>query len=109
MLSHSKQTERPVQRPWGGNAIAEFEESIKVQMEEIAKIEKTLIDTVLLFSDKFETKKRDKNILDFHDMEHMALDILISRKEDPKTGERTWEASLRRLDYLEMSYFPFTF
>jgi len=34
MLSHSKQTERPVQRPWGGNAIAEFEESIKVQMEE---------------------------------------------------------------------------
>lgn len=74
-------------------------DAIKAQMKAIAKIEKILIDTVLLFSDKFEAKKRDKNILDFHDMEHMALDILISRKTDPKTGERTWEATKTALDY----------
>ena len=43
--------------------------TIEEQMKEIAKIEKTLIDAVLLFSDKFEAKKREKNILDFHIME----------------------------------------
>ena len=74
-------------------------DTIEAQMTEIAKIEKTLIDTVLQFSDRFEAKKREKNILDFHDMEHLALEILISRKIDPITGERTWEPTKTALDY----------
>ena len=73
--------------------------TIEEQMKEIAKIEKTLIDAVLLFSDKFEAKKREKNILDFHDMEHMALDILISRKVDSETGEKGWEPTQTAIDY----------
>ena len=36
--------------------------TITEQMKEIAKIEKTLIDAVVLFSDKFEARKREKNI-----------------------------------------------
>lgn len=35
-----------------------------------------LIDTVILFSDEFEKKKREKNVVDFSDLEHMTLDIL---------------------------------
>ena len=73
--------------------------TIKAQMKELAKVEKTLIDAVLLFSDKFEARKREKNILDFHDMEHMALDILLSRKVDSETGEKTWEPTQTAKDY----------
>lgn len=36
MLSHSKQREKDGTKALGGNAIAEFEESIKVQMEEVS-------------------------------------------------------------------------
>ena len=66
-------------------------ETIIKQMQETAKIEKTLIDTVLLFGKRFEEKKRQKNILDFHDMEHLALNILIERKTDSETGEKIWK------------------
>ncbi len=74
-------------------------ETMEEQMKEIAKVEKTLIDTVILFSDRFEAKKRDRNILDFSDMEHMALDILISRKIDPETGEKSFEPTKTAIDY----------
>ncbi len=79
------------------------EETIKKQMEDTAAIEKTLIDTVLLFQKRFEERKREKNILDFHDMEHMALDILIQRKTDENTGEKSWEPTKIAKDYA--SYF----
>ena len=78
-------------------------ETVKQQMEETAKVEKVLIDTVLLFTNRFEARKREKNILDFHDMEHLALDILIQRIEDEKTGEKSWKPTKAALDY--RSYF----
>ena len=78
-------------------------ETVKHQMEETAKVEKALIDTVLLFTNRFEARKREKNILDFHDMEHLALDILIQRIEDEKTGEKSWKPTKAALDY--RSYF----
>ncbi len=37
------------------------------------------------FSQKFTEKKRSKNLLDFSDMEHLALKILIDRKEGIST------------------------
>ena len=48
----------------------------------------TLIDLVLDFANEFESAKRDRNILDFTDMEHMAVQILIEKYDD-KTGEYT--------------------
>ena len=74
-------------------------ETIIKQMQETAGIEKTLIDTVLLFEKRFEEKKRQKNILDFHDMEHLALNILIERITDPETGEKTWKPTKVAEDY----------
>ncbi len=48
------------------------------QMYEILSEIKNLI---IEFSDKFSTKKREKNIIDFNDMEHFALDILVNFKD----------------------------
>ena len=38
-----------------------------------------LIGLVLEFAKQFQKKKRDKNIIDFGDMEHFALDILVKK------------------------------
>lgn len=41
-----------------------------------------LVDLTISFMGAFEQKKREKNILDFSDLEHMALDILAKPEED---------------------------
>lgn len=38
------------------------------------------------FTDAFDAKKREKNILDFSDLEHFALKILLN--EDTKNRQR---------------------
>ncbi|MCR5847928.1 MAG: helicase-exonuclease AddAB subunit AddA [Lachnospiraceae bacterium] len=42
-----------------------------------------IIEFLLLFMDNFDAKKREEGIIDFNDMEHMALEIL-AKKEDGK-------------------------
>lgn len=46
------------------------------------RILKILQDLILEFSEKFAAKKTEKNIIDFHDIEHLALKILINKQED---------------------------
>ncbi len=41
-----------------------------------------LADLALLFKEKLDAKKREKNLLDFADMEHMALQILTRKRPD---------------------------
>lgn len=41
-----------------------------------------LIALTLEFTRQYGERKRQKNLLDFSDMEHFALDILVERKED---------------------------
>ncbi len=41
-----------------------------------------LVNLVLQFKQMFDAKKREENIIDFHDMEHFALEILLDKKED---------------------------
>ena len=43
---------------------------------------KKLQDIIIEFSEKFYQKKREKNIIDFNDMEHLALKILLEKDED---------------------------
>lgn len=43
---------------------------------------KGLIELTLCFKQKLDEKKREKNLIDFSDMEHFALDILIKRGEN---------------------------
>ena len=37
---------------------------------------RAISDTVLAFSEEYKAQKRDKNVIDFNDMEHMAVSIL---------------------------------
>ena len=41
-----------------------------------------LVDLALLFGERLTEKKREKNLLDFEDMEHLALQILLKEEED---------------------------
>ena len=41
-----------------------------------------LVELTLLFQETFARTKREKNILDFDDIEHFALSILLRRNEN---------------------------
>ena len=50
--------------------------------EECQKIAGELMDLVLSFDRRMREKKQEKKLIDFSDMEHLALDILLSRDEE---------------------------
>lgn len=56
--------------------------SVVDTMNRIAGPLNTLIDTVLGFMKAFEEEKKQKNAIDFADLEHDALNILVERKPD---------------------------
>lgn len=51
-------------------------------MQACEKPVSVMIDLVKAFTKEFEKQKREKNLLDFSDLEHLALSILVQRKED---------------------------
>ena len=63
--------------------------SVVTKMKENAKIIDSLIDTVLLFKEELDQKKREKKLIDFSDMEHLALQILLENKEGFYVPTRT--------------------
>lgn len=63
-------------------------------MQEASLAISTLIDLALAFKEALDQKKRDENIIDFNDMEHLALSILVKRGE---TGG--YEPTGTALDY----------
>lgn len=58
-----------------------LEESIN-DIRKASKSVNTLINLVIDFTERFDKKKREKNIVDFADIEHMALDILVKPGEN---------------------------
>ncbi len=69
------------------------------RMQDCAEAVCTLIDLCLLFMDGLDDVKRDKKVLDFSDMEHMALDILVKREEDGRLCPT--QTALEYRDYFE--------
>ena len=68
-----------------------FVSSSEEAIQDILEMHKTLImlkNLIFEFDDLFTKKKKDKNIVDFSDVEHYALQILVREKEDGK-HERT--------------------
>ena len=61
---------------WRESSLLELLSCCKKPME-------SLVELTLSFQERFSEKKRGKNLLDFTDMEHFALDILV-RKEGEK-------------------------
>lgn len=57
-------------------------EEIVRQMGVCMEAVSALVDLTLLFKNEFDARKRAKNLIDFDDMEHFALSILLERKED---------------------------
>ncbi|MBQ9000206.1 MAG: helicase-exonuclease AddAB subunit AddA, partial [Clostridium sp.] len=59
-------------------------EDIKEELKLLYPIVKAVSDTVLKFDKAYEDKKREKGIIDFNDIEHFALKILIGKDEEGK-------------------------
>ena len=55
----------------------QIKQDMKYMYEILIKIKSLIIE----FSNLFETKKREKNIIDFNNIEHFALEILVKRNE----------------------------
>lgn len=65
-----------------------FSRSMEQQLEQIRAIRpvaEALVQVTLRFSEDFARRKQEKNIVDFGDLEHFALRILV----DEETGEPT--------------------
>lgn len=62
---------------FGGSA-----EQVCRQMAECQTAVAALVDLTLAFKEAFDAAKRDKNILDFDDIEHFALQVLLRREGD---------------------------
>lgn len=58
-----------------------------------------LVSLTLAFKERLDAAKRDKNIVDFSDMEHFALQILLDKDEDGNLVQR--ETALAFQDYFE--------
>lgn len=73
--------------------------------QDIYDMYETLIklkNIILEFSIEFSKRKREKNIVDFNDIEHFALDILLKQNED-ETIERTEVAKRYQDKYEEIA------
>lgn len=61
-----------------------------------------LIDVTLAFKKALDKRKRENNIIDFSDMEHLALSILVEKAEKGEGEEiKAYEPSRTALDYRE--------
>ncbi len=74
------------------------EEEMLKRLLEMAPAAKEMIRLTGEFTDAYDAKKREKNILDFNDLEHFALKIL----RDETTKEPTETAVLLRKTYEEV-------
>ena len=59
-----------------------YSKDIKKEIEMSYPIVRAISDAVLEFWKKFEEAKRDKGIIDFNDIEHFALEILVDEDEN---------------------------
>ncbi len=78
-----------------------FYEEPEAQLEHLHQAAvhvETLVSLTLKFMQVFEQKKREKNLLDFHDQEHLALQILI----DSGTKEPTEVAKEYQQQFVEI-------
>ena len=63
-------------------------------IREMYDILKELQNLVLEFSDRFAKEKLDRNIMDFNDVEHFALNILVSKNNISKKYKEKYEEIL---------------
>ena len=57
------------------------EEAVLLQCQRVSPVVRELAALTIRFGERFAEKKREKNMIDFSDMEHLALEILCRRRE----------------------------
>lgn len=76
-------------------------EKVVERMETAAPNVEELLLLVLAYKELLDQRKRRDNMIDFHDMEHFALDILLSMQEDgsvlPSTAAREYRAHFKEI------------
>lgn len=84
---------------------------IEQMIENLKKTEpmaKELVRLSTCFSELFAEKKRRKNLVDFHDLEHFALDILVDRKtKEPKKAAEEFRDAYEEImidEYQDSNY-----
>ncbi len=78
---------------------AEDKDTILAHMKLVEEPVACLANLAIEFKHRFDEKKREKGIIDFGDMEHLALNILIRKKEN---GEyEPTNTALQYRDYFE--------
>lgn len=68
-------------------------------MKQCAAVVNELVSLTLAYKERLDQAKRDKNIVDFSDMEHFALQILLEKDEEGSLRQR--ETALAFQDYFE--------
>ena len=84
---NSRKTRDEVKKKFKAKIEKIFVSDSKEAIQDIIDMYKILIDLeelIFEFEDKFQKKKKERNVLDFSDIEHMALKILVQEKEDGK-------------------------
>lgn len=76
-----------VKKDMANNVQKRFMLSSKQANKDIAAMYPRLValkNLILTFEERFSEKKKEKNIIDFHDIEYFALNILIKQNEEGK-------------------------
>ena len=73
-------------------------QSIGVENRACMQVADALIDITILYMERLATEKRKRGLIDFHDMEHMALEILL---KETKNGYVPTEIALAYQEFFE--------
>ncbi|MGN0317474.1 MAG: helicase-exonuclease AddAB subunit AddA [Lachnospira sp.] len=71
-----------------------------VNVNEVGKVLTTLIELVRDFMKRISQEKRDRGIIDFNDMEHMALDILVKKNGNSRQYTETADILAKRFTHI---------
>lgn len=75
------------------------EEQIRRQMEGCQAALTALIDLTISFKEAFDAAKREKNVLDFDDIEHFALQVLLREEAVPESALQNDQSSAGGLSH----------
>lgn len=74
------------------------EEECRAELAAIRPLAETLCTAVLRFDEVYGEKKREKNLVDFSDLEHYALELFLEETEDGFVRTETAKAVASRFD-----------
>lgn len=63
-------------------------EEMLADLQKVKEVMKVLFELTLDFMEAFAAKKEEKNLIDFNDLEHFALNILVEEKDGEKLPTR---------------------